>query len=201
MQQNMEQGRNLLRCQHPCVVVSDVDDQGEVKVATVSHQHFQGVKTKPANDYAPFDQNPGLGGSTISVDPPRMVHISNLKDATREPKVVEPDKLQKLIKDISTCVFGLTLGDIYFFLPDKNCSPDQQLTGVCRPMPPVPRMHGSPEHSRPVSSSKKHGSPVHGSPEHGRPVHSRPDHGRPESSSASGAQTVTRKGRRRGGRK
>ena len=208
MQRNMEQTRSLLRCQHPCVVVSDADNQGEVKVATVSHQHFPGVKTKPANDYAPFERNPGLGQSSISVDPPRMVHVSHLKDASREPKTVKPDKLQKLIKDISTYIFGLTLCEMYFSLADKNCSPDQQLTGVCRPMTPVARMHGSPERSRPVSSSKQHGSPVHGSPEHGRPVHgspehghpvhSRPDHGAPGSSSGSGWRTVTRKGRRRG---
>jgi hypothetical protein len=103
MQQNMEQSSRLQRCQHPCVVVSDADDHGEVKVAMISHQHFQGVKTKPANDYAPFEK----GGSSISVGPPRTVHVSNLKDATREPKIVKPDKLQKLIKDISTCVFEL----------------------------------------------------------------------------------------------
>jgi hypothetical protein len=117
MQQNMEQSKSQLRCKHPCVVVSDADDHGHVKVATVSHQHFEGVKTKPANDYAPFEKNPGLGGASISVSPPRTVHVSSLKDATREPKIVKPDKLHKLIKDISTCVFEfeLTLPGMYFF--------------------------------------------------------------------------------------
>ena len=102
----MEQSRNQLRFQHPCVVVSDVDHHGEVKVAMLSHHHFQGVNTKPANDYAPFEKHPVMGGSSIDMGPPRRVHVSNLKDATLEPKIVEPDKLQKLIEDISTCVFN-----------------------------------------------------------------------------------------------
>jgi hypothetical protein len=106
MQQNMEQPRSHrinLRRRHPCVVVSDADDHGEVKVAMISHQHFQGVKTKPANDYAPFAKNPA---GSISVGPPWTVHVSKLKDPTHEPKIVKPDKLQKLIKDISTCVIN-----------------------------------------------------------------------------------------------
>jgi hypothetical protein len=120
----MEQSRNQLRCQHPCVVVSDPDGHGHVKVATVSHQHFRGVKTKPANDYAPFEKNPGLGGaSTISVDRPRTVHVSNLKDPTREPKIVKHDKLQKLIEDISTCVFNQLYVEYIFFFQTKIVLP------------------------------------------------------------------------------
>ena len=148
MQQIMQQSVKQKRCQHPCVVVSNPDDHGEVKVATLSHRHLQGVKTKPANDYAPFERHPVLGGSSISVDPPRMVHASNLKDATREPKSVKPDKLQKLIKDISTCVFELTLRGIYFFLSDKNCPPNQQLAGVCA--------HADPHHDSPGHTSPQH---------------------------------------------
>ena len=154
MQQNMEQSRSKMRCQHPCVVVSDADDQGEVKVAVLSHNHFRGVKTKPANNYAPFEKHPVLGGSSINVDPPPRVHVSNLKDATLEPKIVKPDKLQKLIKDISTYVFNHLYVEYIFFHPDKNCSPDQQLTGVC--------VHANPDHDRHPGhtsrSSSKHRS-------------------------------------------
>ena len=126
MQQNTEQSQSSRKCQHPCVVVSDVDDHGEVKVAMLSHNHFQGVKTKPANDYAPFEDHPVLGGSSISVGRPRTAHVSNLKDATREPKIVEPGKLQKLIEDISTCFFNqLYVAYIFVFqtkivLPTNN---------------------------------------------------------------------------------
>ena len=125
----MEQVRTnhrLRLVRHPCVVVSNADDHGEVKVATISHHHFPSVKTKPANDYAPFEHHPVLGASSIRVGPPRTVHVSNLKDATLEPKVVEPDKLQNLIKDISTCVINqLYVKYIFFFqtnivLPTNN---------------------------------------------------------------------------------
>ena len=119
----MEQSRNQLRCQHPCVVVSDADDHGKVKVATISHHHFQGVKTKPANDYAPFEKHPVLGGSCISVGPPRTVHVNKLKDATLEPKIVRPDKLQKLIKDISTCVINQLYVEYIFFFQTKIVLP------------------------------------------------------------------------------
>jgi hypothetical protein len=115
MQQNMEQSRESRRYRHPCVVVSDADDHGEVKVATLSHHHLQGAKTKPANDYAPFEKHPVLGEGSVDVGPPRRVHISKLKEPTLEPKIVEPDKLQKLIKDISTCVINeLYVEYIYF---------------------------------------------------------------------------------------
>jgi hypothetical protein len=69
----------------------------------VSHGHLTDVPTKPANDYGDFK------GSSIRVDPPKTVHISNLKDAKPEfgPTTVEPDKLQKLIDHISTCVLEL----------------------------------------------------------------------------------------------
>ena len=146
----MGQSRDQLRFQHPCVVVSDADDHGEVKVAMLSHHHFQGVKTKPANDYAPFEKHPVLGGSSISVDPPRWVHVSNLKDATLEPKIVKPDKLQKLIKHISACVFNQLYVEYIIFFPDKNCSPDQQLSGV--------GAHPNPDHDRPGHTSSSHRS-------------------------------------------
>ena len=123
MQQNMEQSKQNQKRLHPCVVVSNPDDHGEVKVATLSHRHFEGVKTKPANDYAPFERHPELGGSFISVDVPRTAHVRNLKDATREPKVVKPEHLQKLIEDISTCVFNQLLRGIYFFLQTKIVPP------------------------------------------------------------------------------
>ena len=102
----MEQSRKSRACQHPCVVVSNPDDHGKVKVAMLSHNHYPGVKTKPAANYAPFPKHPGGGTSMISVDPPRTVDASKLKDATREPKSLKPDKLQKLIQDISTCGFN-----------------------------------------------------------------------------------------------
>ena len=106
MQQNMEQSRKNQKRQHPCVVLSNPDDHGEVKVAMLSHHHFRGVKTKPAADYGPFPNHPVLGGSSIDVGPPRTVHASKLKGATSEPKSVKPDKLQKLIEDIGTCAFN-----------------------------------------------------------------------------------------------
>ena len=119
----MEQSRESRRYRHPCVVVSDADDHGEVKVATLSHHHLQDVKTKPANDYAPFEKHPVLGGSFISVGPPRTVHVNKLKDATLEPKIVQPDKLQKLIKDISTCVINELYVEYIFFFQTKIVLP------------------------------------------------------------------------------
>ena len=122
-----KQSRQNQKRQHPGVVLSNPDHHGEVKIATLSHHHFEGVKRKPANDYAPFERHPVLGGSFIRVDAPRTVHVSHLKDATREPKTVKPEKLQKLIEDISTCVFNQLYVEYFFFflqtkivLPIKN---------------------------------------------------------------------------------
>ena len=124
MQQNVEQSqRSALRRRHPCVVVSDADDHGEVKVAMLSHHHLPGVETKPANDYAPFEKHPVLGGSCISVGPPRTVHVSKLKDPNLEPKIVEPDKLQKLMKDISKCVINQQYVEYIFFFQTKIVLP------------------------------------------------------------------------------
>ena len=69
----------------------------------LSHSHRTDIPTKPASDYGNFK------GGSIRVDPPKTVHIRNLKDAKPEsgPTTVEPDKLRQLIDHISTCVLEL----------------------------------------------------------------------------------------------
>ena len=70
----------------------------------LSHGHPTNLPTKPANNYGDFKP-----GGSIRVDPPKTVHIQNLKDSKPEfgPTTVEPDKLRQLIGHISTCVLEL----------------------------------------------------------------------------------------------
>ena len=90
---------------HPVVVVSDVDANNQVKVATLSHNFPEDVPQKPANDYAAFAKERGKG--FIRVAPPKTVNIQQLKRAKVPPYTVKPDKLQLLIDHISMC--GLAL--------------------------------------------------------------------------------------------
>ena len=134
---------------HPVVVVSDVDANNQVKVATLSHNFPEDIPQKPANDYAAFGRE-----SFIRVAPPKTVSIDHLKATKTPPYTVEPDKLQLLIDHISMCGLALPGRIITFSLPDKNCPPDQQLAGVCQ--------------SKPAHSSPDHGSSSRVSPSHGK---------------------------------
>ena len=92
---------------HPVVLVSDVDDHNEVKVAVLSHNHGESVPVKLANDYAPFRPTDPTRDGTISVGVPKRIHIGKLKRSPVPPTNVEPDKLQLLISHISACILEL----------------------------------------------------------------------------------------------
>ena len=96
--------------QHHCqvVAVSDVDDHNNVKVAMVSHNHPQGVPTKPAREYADFHHADSTRGeSFMDVGRPKTVHVSKLDHPVAGRRNLAPDKLQLLMSHIGTCVLEL----------------------------------------------------------------------------------------------
>ena len=96
---------NYKNGRHPVVVVSDVDANNQVKVATLSHNFPENTLQKPANDYADFRTQGGQG--FVRVGPPKTAHTDHLKPPKFPPYTVEPDKLQLLIDHISMCSLAL----------------------------------------------------------------------------------------------
>lgn len=106
---------------HPAIALTDPDEHGNIKIATISHSHPGNPPTKHISDFniKGLTDSKTDTPSTINVATPATVHVSKVKIAERVSKV-EPHHLEAL-KSVIREFYCITQGAQLTACPGKNC--------------------------------------------------------------------------------
>ena len=104
--------------QHPVIVLTDLDANGRVKIATMSHKHPTSTPQYPTSRYN-LPEHPVTGEGTISVGEPKVIDHKLLRRAN-PPKVMGSDDFELLLADIRKCSMTLLSSNLFHWILDEN---------------------------------------------------------------------------------